>query len=96
MLLIRPTGQGITLLSDVMRDFKSAILTQTAWNQFAKRMERGTISLSVKVLCNLTMTVLPKWESYFSQLGILCLEERAFRFVFYSVTKHIGKYNLLT
>lgn len=49
MLLIRPTGQGTTLISDVMRGFKSAILTQTAWNQFAKRTELGTISPSVKV-----------------------------------------------
>lgn len=57
MLLIRPTGQGTTLISDVMRGFKSAILTQTAWNQFAKRTELGTISPSVKVLSNLTVTV---------------------------------------
>lgn len=57
ILLIRPTGQEINFSSPVMRDSKSAILTQITWNQFAKRMEHGTISQSVKVLCNPTLTV---------------------------------------
>lgn len=95
MLLTRPTGQGITLLSDVMRDFKSAILTQIAWNQFAKRMEHGTISPSVKVLCNLTVIVFSKWESCFTQLNHLCPDAhiwkpyifKSYRFIFLKYMK---------
>lgn len=92
MLLIRPTGQGTTLLSDVMRDFKSAILIQTAWNQFAKRTERGTISPSVKVLCNILepesyQNRSPTLHSWVTRIQVYIFR----RELYFSVVKYMGK-----